>query len=34
LISRAEEGYLPVSLQSGEQVVAGSEEQQPAEKAI
>ncbi len=34
LISRAEESYLPVSLQSGEQVVAGSEEQQPAEKAI
>lgn len=34
LISWADESYLPTSLQSGEQVVAGFEEHQPKEKAI
>lgn len=34
LVSWADESYLPISLQSGEQVVAGFENHQPAEKAI
>lgn len=34
LVRWADESYLPISLQSGEQVVAGFEEHQPAEKAI